>query len=158
MTRVALSILYLAASIGLADEPEPKPQGGADMLITVDSDRTLAEVREALPRACAAHKFGVLGVHDLKEKMKEKGVDFAGDCLIFEVCNPQKAKQALEANPAISTTLPCRISVYRTPDGMTRLATIRPTLLLEMYGSDELGNLAVEVEETLTAIMTEAAD
>lgn len=128
------------------------------MLITVDSARTLAEVREELPRACAAHKFGVLGVHDLKEKMKEKGVDFAGECLIFEVCNPQKAKQALEANPAISTALPCRISVYRTPDGMTRLATIRPTLLLGMFGTPGLQLLAIEVEETLKAIMTEAAD
>ena len=155
--RVGLSILCIAATIGFADEPEQKPQGGADMLITVDSTRTLAEVQEALPRACAAHKFGVLGVHDLKEKMKEKGVDYAGECLIFEVCNPQKAKQALEANPEISTALPCRISVYRTPEGKTRLATLRPTLLLDMFGTPGLQVLAIEVEETLKAIMAEAA-
>lgn len=156
MMRIGLSILCLTAAIGLAEEP--KSQGGADMLVTVDSDKTIEDVREALSRACAAHKFGVMGVYDLKEKMKEKGVDFAGECLIVEVCNPLKAKQALETNLAISTALPCRISVYRTPDGKTRLATIRPTLLLEMYGNPELAQLAREVEETLKAIMTEAAN
>ncbi len=158
--RVGLSMLGVAAVIAFAfgDDGGTKNQGGAEMLITVDSARTLAEIREALPKVCAAHKFGVMGVHDLKEKMKEKGVEYAGECLIFEVCNPHKAKQALETNPAISTALPCRISAYRTPDGMTRLATIRPTLLLEMYGNAELKQLAVEVEETLKAIMTEVAE
>lgn len=157
--RVGLSMLCVVAVIAFAfaDDGEPKINGGEEMLITVDSEKGLDQIREALPRACAVHKFGVLGMHDLKEKMKEKGVDFAGECLIFEVCNPQKAKQALEANPEISTALPCRISAYRTPEGKTRLATLRPTLLLDMFGTPGLEALAAEVEETLTAIMAEAA-
>jgi hypothetical protein len=32
------------------------------------------------------HKFGVLGVHDLKAKMEEKGVPFTRECRIFAVC------------------------------------------------------------------------
>ena len=127
------------------------------MLYSVDTEKPLAKLREDLPKACAARKFGVLSVIDLKEKMKEKGVEYGGECLIFEVCNPQKAKQTLEANPEISTALPCRISAFKTKDGKTRLSTIRPSKLIDLFGTVELKQLAGEVEEALTAIMSEAA-
>jgi uncharacterized protein (DUF302 family) len=127
------------------------------MLYSVDSEKSLAKLREDVPKACAANKFGVMSVIDLKEKMKEKGVEYGGECLIFEVCNPQKAKQALEANPEISTALPCRISVYRTKEGKIRISTIRPTKLLDLFSSVELQKVAAEVEETITAIMNDAA-
>jgi len=127
------------------------------MLYTVDTEKPLSSLKQDLPKACASHKFGVTSVIDLKEKMREKGVEYAGECLIFEVCNPQKAKLALEANPEISTALPCRISVYKAPDGKTRLSTLRPTRLLDLFGSPALKQVAVEVEETITAIMNEAA-
>ncbi|MBI3854559.1 MAG: DUF302 domain-containing protein [Planctomycetes bacterium] len=127
------------------------------MLYTVETEKTLARLREDLPKACAARKFGVLSVIDLKEKMKEKGVEYAGECLIFEVCNPQKAKQVLEASPEISTALPCRISAYRGKDGKTRLSTIRPGKLVDLFGTPELQKAAGEVEETIVGIMNEAA-
>jgi len=127
------------------------------MLYSVDSEKSLARLREDIPKECAARKFGVLNVIDLKEKMKEKGVDYSGECLIFEVCNPMKAKQALEANPEISTALPCRISVFRTPGGKSRISTIRPKLLLELFGSGVLKDLAADIENTLIAIIDQAA-
>jgi uncharacterized protein (DUF302 family) len=127
------------------------------MLYSVDTEKPLAKLQEDLPKACAARKFGVLSVIDLKEKMKEKGVEYGGECLIFEVCNPQKAKQTLEANPEISTALPCRISAFKTKEGKTRLSTIRPSKLIDLFGTAELKQLADEVEAALTAIMNEAA-
>jgi uncharacterized protein (DUF302 family) len=127
------------------------------MLLSVDTEKTLAAIREDLPKACAANKFGVLGVHDLREKLKEKGLDYPGECLVFEVCNPQKAKQVLEANPAVSTALPCRITAYRTKEGGMRLATLKPTGVLDLFGSAGLKGVAKEVEEALVAIMKEAA-
>ena len=128
------------------------------MLYTVDSNKSLPSLQQDIPKACAARKFGVLSVLDLKAKMKEKGVEYGGDCLIFEVCNPQKAKEALEANPEISTALPCRISVYRTKEGKVRISTIRPTKLLELFRSAELQKVASEVEEAILAIMKDAAN
>jgi uncharacterized protein (DUF302 family) len=88
--------------------------------------------------------------------MKKKGVDFAGDCMIYEVCNPHQAKKVLEANGAVSTALPCRISVYRSGD-VYKLATILPTAMMQMFGSPELEPVAREVEEVVTAMMREAA-
>ena len=126
------------------------------MLISVDSVKSLEQIREDLPKACADHKFGVLGMHDLKAKMREKGIDYDGECLVFEVCNPLKAKRVLEENQEIATLLPCRIAAYRTGEGSTRLSTLRPTKLVELFPGD-LEAVAREVEEALSAIMDQAA-
>jgi uncharacterized protein (DUF302 family) len=88
--------------------------------------------------------------------MAEKGVPFDRECRVFEVCNPQQARKVLEANLEISTALPCRISVYQE-GGKTRLATIKPTALIGLYGTPELKSVAEEVELTIAAIMAEAA-
>jgi len=126
------------------------------MLHVVESTKPLARLVADLEQAVTRHKFGVLGVHDLKAKMAEKGVPFARECRIFEVCNPHQAKKVLEANLDISTALPCRISVYEE-GGKTKLATIRPTALIGLYRNPELKGVAEEVEETMVKIMTEAA-
>jgi uncharacterized protein (DUF302 family) len=126
------------------------------MLYRVESHKTLAEVGRGLEAAAKKYKFGILAVHDLKAKMQEKGVDFDRDCLIYEVCNPQQAKKVLEANAAISTALPCRISVYSEGAGVT-LATLRPTALVEMFQTPGLRGVAEEVEEVILKIMHEAA-
>ena len=126
------------------------------MLIVVDSPKPLEGVVRDLEKAVARHKFGVLGVHDLRAKLAERGVPFDRECRVFEVCNPQQARKVLEANLEISTALPCRISVY-SEAGKTRLATIKPTALIALYGTLELRAVAEEVERTIQAIMTEAA-
>jgi len=126
------------------------------MLHIVKSSKPLDQVAHDLEAAVGRHKFGVLGVHDLKAKMAEKGVPFARECRIFEVCNPHQAKKVLEANLEISTALPCRISVYEEA-GQTRLATIKPTAMIDLYPNPELRGVAEEVEAILVRIMDEAA-
>jgi uncharacterized protein (DUF302 family) len=126
------------------------------MLYRVESKKPLSQVAQDLENAAQKHKFGVLAVHDLKAKLREKGVNFDQECLIYEVCNPQQAKKVLEANTEISTALPCRISVYREGSGVT-LATIRPTAMLEMFHTPELRTVAEEVEAAILKIMDEAA-
>ena len=63
----------------------------------------------------------------------------------------------LEANGAVSTALPCRISVYETPGKGYTLATLLPTALMQMFGSPELGVVAQEVETVLKEMMADAA-
>ena len=95
-------------------------------------------------------------VHNLKESMAKKGVEFARDCLIFEVCQPQQAKKVLDENMSVSTALPCRISIYEE-SGKTVLAALKPTLLLAMFNTPQLQGVAQEVETTMVKIMQEAA-
>ena len=126
------------------------------MLHVVESKKSLEQVAADLEQAVARHKFGILGMHDLRAKMVEKGVPFARECRIYEVCNPRQAQKVLERNIEISTALPCRISLYEEA-GQTKLATIKPTAMIALYATPELRGVAEEVEATLAAIMTEAA-
>jgi len=126
------------------------------MLYEIESTKTIDQVCQDLEKAVVDHKFGVMTVHNLKETMKKKGVEFDQECRIFEVCNPHQAKIVLEKNMEISTALPCRISVY-VDGGKVKLATLKPTALVSQFNTPELQPVAEEVEETLIQIMKEAA-
>ena len=126
------------------------------MLIKLSTDKSVSETAAALQAAVQANHFGVMQVHNLKETMAKKGVEFARECLIFEVCQPQQAKKVLDENMSLSTALPCRISIYEESD-KTVLATLKPTTLLAMFGVPQLEAVAKEVEDTIVKIMTEAA-
>lgn len=127
------------------------------MLFEVTSRRTLSEIDSALRESAERHEFGILTVHDLRQTMKDKGVEFDGDCFVYEVCNAHQAKRVLEANGALSTALPCRISVYGSP-GAYRVATIAPTALIKMFRNAELlEETAREVEAAMFEIITESA-
>jgi uncharacterized protein (DUF302 family) len=127
-----------------------------DYLIERTTPDSLDAVCQRLPEIAQRHKFGVLGVHDLKEKMASKGVAFDRECRVFEVCNPQQAREVLSRAMEISTALPCRISVYEE-GGRTVLATIKPTKLLAMFDAPGAAATAKEVEETMTQIIDETA-
>lgn len=106
--------------------------------------------------AVQANHFGVMHVHNLKETMTKKGVEFERECPIFEVCQPQQAKRVLDQNMSVSTALPCRISIYEE-DSKIILATLNPTKLLAMFNEPQLEWVAQEVEDTIVNIMKDAA-
>jgi len=126
------------------------------MVYRVDSNKPLDEIGAALEAAAARHKFGVLAVHDLRETMRKKGVELAMDCRIYEVCNPVQAKKVLDSDGAVSTALPCRISVYGSSGNYT-LATMRPTEMMKAFGNAQMELIAREVEEVVVAMIDEAA-
>lgn len=126
------------------------------MLIKLPSEKTVSETAADLQSAVEDNHFGVMQVHDLKETMTKKGVEFTRECLIFEVCQPQQAKKVLDENMSVSTALPCRISIYEE-GGKTLLATLKPTTLLAMFNTPQLQAVAQEVEDTIVKIMQEAA-
>ena len=126
------------------------------MLFKLTTDMTVSDTAAALQAAVQANHFGVMQIHNLKETMAKKGVEFAPECLIFEVCQPQQAKNVLEQDMSVSTALPCRISVYEEA-GKTVLATLKPTTLLALFNVPQLAPVAQEVEDTIVKIMQEAA-
>ncbi len=126
------------------------------MLYEKPSTRTMDEIEAALREVAALHQFGVLHVHDLQRKLREKGIDMPRQVRVFEVCNPFQAKQVLDANPAIANALPCRIAVYEK-DGRLIVSTLLPTLLIGMFGNNELLPVAAEVEAVVKAMVDAAA-
>jgi hypothetical protein len=71
-------------------------------MVIIYLDKTVSETAAALQAAVQANHFGVMQVHNLEETMTKKGVEFAHECLIFEVCQPQQAKKLLDQNMMIS--------------------------------------------------------
>lgn len=122
------------------------------MLYERETRGTVADVTERAAQAVAAHKFGVLGQHDLRSKMREKGVEFGPACVILEICNPHQAKAVLEQNLSISTALPCRIAIFER-GGKIVVSTLRPTVLLTMFGTPGLDPVAQDVEQTIVKII-----
>ena len=126
------------------------------MLIKIPTNKSVTAAAASLQAAVDANRFGVMQVHDLKSTMNKKGVAFAHECLIFEVCQPQQAKKVLDENMSVCTALPCRISVYEE-GGETILATLKPTTLLALFDTPQLNSVAREVEDTILKIMHDAA-
>ena len=125
------------------------------MLYVKETDKTVDSACKAIVEAAAALKFGVLGEHNLREKMAAKGVTFERECRVIEVCNPQQAKKALEANMAIANALPCRICVYEE-QGKVNISTIKPTFLLDLFNASDARNVAREVEDAMLQIIDNA--
>jgi uncharacterized protein (DUF302 family) len=126
------------------------------MLFTAESKKPIQLIEKLFPEVAARHKFGILGVHNLKAKMNEKGVPFDRDCLIFELCNPQKAKRVLESNMEMSTMLPCRVAVYEEK-GTTKIVMFKPTALIEQFPGPGLRSVAEDVEKDLVEIIQDLA-
>lgn len=126
------------------------------MIYSKKSSRSPEEIDKRIREAAQKHKFGVLHVHDLKDTLRNKGIELGPECRVYDVCNPQAASQALNGDLNTSTVLPCRISVYADKNGST-IATVRPTDLLASTGIPGAQELATEVEQEILAIIDEAA-
>jgi uncharacterized protein (DUF302 family) len=127
-----------------------------NILYEKTTEGSIDEVGARLEQAAQNHAFGVLGTIDIRQKMADKGIEFGPGCRIYEVCNPQRAKDVLDKDITISTALPCRISVFEK-EGKTKVSTLLPTVMLNLYDQPELSSVAREVEDDIKAIMDEAA-
>ncbi len=127
------------------------------MKYIVNTIKGINQAAQDLKEAVLNHSFGVLHIHDLKATMNKKGVPFEHECRVFEVCNPKKAAEVLAEDISMNMALPCRISVWEE-DGQTKIGMINPKPMLEMLSqSKALTQVADDVQQTLTAIIDEAA-
>lgn len=125
------------------------------MKYIVKTEKGLEQAVKDLEAAVIRNKFGVLHIHDLKSTMKNKGIDFPNECRIFEVCNPQKANSVLTNDMNLNMALPCRISVWED-NGQVKIGTLKPTDLLSILSdSQELKEIAQDVENTIMKIIDE---
>jgi glyoxylase-like metal-dependent hydrolase (beta-lactamase superfamily II) len=87
--RRALKVTGSSAKIVAGKHQLAKPAVNRErwrMLIKLSTDKSISEVASAVPVSAQANRFGVMQVHNLKETMAKKGVEFTRECLIFEVC------------------------------------------------------------------------
>jgi uncharacterized protein (DUF302 family) len=121
-------------------------------VIVVETAKSMDEACRALEESIAQHRFGLLHIHDVRPTLAKKGVVLDRDVRIYDVCNPQRAKQVLDQNMLVSAALPCAISVFEE-GGKTKIAFLRPTVMLGLFESPELASAAAEVERTIEEIV-----
>ncbi len=126
------------------------------MYYIVESNKSFEQVATDLEAAVKRNEFGVLHIHDLGNTLRSKGIAFAEQCRVFEVCNPGQASKVLSADMRLNMALPCRISVY-TEQGQTKIGMIQPVLMLAALSHDEsLVRVAQEVEAKTKKMIEEA--
>ena len=126
------------------------------MYYIVESDKSFEQAATDLDAAVRRHQFGVLHVHDLGATLRGKGIAFAEECKVFEVCSPRQAAAVLATDMRLNMALPCRISVY-TEVGKTHIGLIKPVPMLGMLSTDPaLAAIAREVEDATVRMVDEA--
>ena len=126
------------------------------MYYIVETKKTFDQAATDLDAAVKRHEFGVLHIHDLGATLRSKGIAFAEQCKVFEVCSPRQAANVLATDMRLNMALPCRISVY-TEHGKTRIGLIKPVQMLGMLSQDAaLTKTAHEVEDATMRMVDEA--
>lgn len=126
------------------------------MKYIVETQKSIEKASEDLIQAVSDHKFGVLHIHNLKETLNNKGIEYNNECRVFEVCNPKKAKEIMDSDMCLNLVLPCRVSIYEE-NGKILIGMIKPkSLLLLLSDAKSLIAVAEEVEATMINIIQQA--
>jgi uncharacterized protein (DUF302 family) len=126
------------------------------MYYIVESNKSFEQAATDLEAAVKRNEFGVLHIHDLGTTLRSKGMNFAENCKVFEVCNPGQAVKVLSTDMRLNMALPCRISVY-TEQGKTKIGMIKPVPMLSALSQDaSLVKVAQEVEARTKQMIDEA--
>ena len=119
-----------------------------DITYTVTTDKSIEDAVNDVKEKLAKVKFGVLWEFDVPATLEKKGVDFEGKAKVLEVCNPHRAKEALESNMNVVYFLPCKIVVYED-ENKTKIGMIKPTVFMELMQDEWLEDFARNVEGTI---------
>jgi uncharacterized protein (DUF302 family) len=116
----------------------------------LDFDDAVSRIEEIT----AAKGFRVLHIHDVQATLAEKGFH-RGPFKIVEICNSKFAHKVLGINEDVGLFMPCKINVY-TKNGRTVISAMRPELIGEFFGNDDLKETAREVDAIVRSIVDEA--
>jgi uncharacterized protein (DUF302 family) len=98
--------------------------------------------------------FGVLAVHDVKESLAKKGIDFI-PFRIVEICNPVLAAEALKKDINLGLLMPCKVNVYEK-DGKVIVSGIVANVMANFTSAD-LGELPEKVTQAIKRIVDRAS-
>lgn len=124
------------------------------MIKLYDTDKSVDTFIEDIQKVFPDYKFGLQHIHNPPEKIKAKGLEFENECKILDICNPFIAKEILDADIAISSAIPCRISVYNK-NGQTTVAFNSFVQMIDDLNPD-LIEVAKEAEEKIIKMIEES--
>lgn len=111
--------------------------------------KNISEVRSKVEEALKNEGFGILTEIDIQATMKKKlNKDYLPH-IILGACNPVYADKVLSIDPAVSTMLPCNVTLRQLENGDIEVATIDPLAAMGAIGNREIEKHAEEVDKKL---------
>jgi uncharacterized protein (DUF302 family) len=106
-------------------------------------------VTTQIKAALAAEGFGILTEIDVQATFKKKLDIDRKPYLILGACNPKLAHQALTAEPAIGTLLPCNVTVFEGDDDAIYVQAIHPAAMFSVVQNPAMTPIVEEVTARL---------
>ncbi len=116
-----------------------------------NSNKNVDEVVKTIEEKISNYQFGVLHIHNVKETLTSKGLEFKNECRILDICKPSVAQEVLSRDMSISSMMPCKISVYED-NGQTFIAMNSIVQMIDDLNPDFI-EIAQEVQETLLQLI-----
>lgn len=91
-------------------------------------------------------------VRNMNASMAEHGVELDRPVRVVELCNAYHAKTVLDANPEVSTMMPCAWGVYEGKDGNVYVSGMNMGLMGQLFGgtiAEVMGGAVAEEEEKM---------
>ena len=122
------------------------------------TQRSFSEVCDRMASACQSQGYGVLAQHNVGETLRSKGIDYSGQCIVFEICQPAHAAAILKADPTLASGLPCRIAISQADSGEVTLSMFSPERLFrDISTKAEVLAIAQQVEKETRSIINKVA-
>ncbi len=118
----------------------------------VSIDATMEEAEAKVREALTAEGFGVLTEIDVQKVMKAKLDHDRSGYKILGACNPQLAKEAIEAEPDIGLLLPCNVLLREEDGGQVNVSFMDPVAVLGMVDNPHIKEVAPKVQEKLKKV------
>lgn len=122
----------------------------------ITTSKSVEEALKALETTLPKFKFGLQNVHNMKNNLTNKGVDFDTECLILDVCNPNIAKELLDLDLNLCNAMPCKITI-RADKGAT-VVSINPFAYIIEYLNKDAVEIATRAENILKEIIDTLKD
>lgn len=110
----------------------------------------LPDATARVKAALAVEGFGVLTEIDVQATLEKKLGVTRKPYLILGACNPQLAHQALTAEPAVGTLLPCNVTLFEGDDGALYVQAIHPEAMFSVVNQPAMAPIVAEVTARLT--------
>jgi uncharacterized protein (DUF302 family) len=160
MTRIALTLFVALFTLGTAFAEPPTRIDIEQTVIKMPlaPDVSMDDAIDSMKLRANMVNMMFVAHQPLSTQLEKMGFE-SKRLEIFQFCDPITAGKMVKHNSIFAAYMPCRIALVEEEDGQAYLMMLnRAMLIAGAELNDELKDLAVEVNDKLTEIMTAGAN